>query len=216
MVYTFYSPWRQAETCEAIKATVLSMNGTVKDLSRGRLKAKWKTNGKRPGAFDHSCTFYVGDGAVRAVTDFKDTELIVMVFRKLTKPLAFWNAFLETFTKRYPDADFGIEAGIPELVAIQFLDDGTEQVLVSNTVNRPSWGGAALGGMLFGTAGAIIGGSGGRSYTTTTSHTAVSKLRFAMVRYSNGLVFRGKLINNGSLYQEVMVNISRFSNIDEK
>lgn len=216
MVFTFGTPWSQAETCEAIKATVLSMNGTIKDLSRGRLKAKWKINGKKPGVFDHCCTFYVGDGVVRAVTDFKDTEIIVMVFRKLSKPLALWNAFLENFTKRYPDADFGIEAGLPELVAIQFLDDGTEQVLVSNTVNRPSWGGAALGGMLFGTAGAIIGGSGGRSYTTTTAHTKVSKLRSALVRYSNGLVFQGKLINNGSLYQELMVNISRFSNFDEK
>ena len=211
MVYTFYTPWGQTGTCEAIKATVLSMNGTVKDLSRGRLMARWKTNLKKSGVFDHVCTFYVGDGVVRAVTDFKDTEIIVMVFRKMTKPLAFWNVFIENLIKHYPDVDFGIESGIPELVAVQFLDDGTEQVMVSNTKNNPSWCGAALGGMLFGTAGAIIGGSGGRSYTTTTVRTIVSKDRTAMVRYSNGLVFRGRMFNNGSLYQEIMVNMSRYS-----
>lgn len=211
MVFTFYSPWGQVETCEAIKATVLSMNGTVKNLSRGRLTAKWNTNLKKSGMFDHSCAFYVGDGVVRAVTDFKDTEIIVMVFRKMTNPLAFWDVFVDTLIKRYPGADFGIEPGIPELVAIQFLDDGMKQVMISNTVNRPSWGGAALGGLLFGTAGAIIGGSGGRSHTTTTTRTTVSKDRTAMVRYSNGLVFRGRMINNGSLYQEIMVNMSRLS-----
>lgn len=211
MVFTFSTPWGQAETCKAITETVLSMNGRIKDLSRYRLKARWKTNLKKSDVFDNNCTFYVGDGVVRAVTNFPDTEKIVMVFRRMNASLAFWNAFVENFLKCYPDVDFGIEPGIPELVAIQFLDDGTEQVMVSNTVNHPSWGGAALGGMLFGTAGAIIGGSGGRSHTTTTSHVEVSSLRYAMVRYSNGLVFRGKLTNNGSLYHEIMVNMNRLS-----
>ena len=211
MVFTFGTPWGQVETCDAIRATVLAMNGKVKDLGRGRLSAKWKTNMKKPGVFDHTCTFYVADGAVRAVTDYKDTEIIVMVFRKLTKPLAFWNVFLENLLRRYPGADFGVDSGIPELVAIQFLDDGTEQVMLSKTTNHPSWGGAALGGILFGSAGVIVGSSAGRSYTTTTTQTNISKLRYAMVRYSNGLVFRGKMINNGSLYHEIMVNMSRFS-----
>ena len=211
MVFTFYSPWGQEETCAAIKATVLSMNGTVKDLSRGRLTAKWKTTLKKSGMFDHSCAFYVGDGVVRAVTDYPDTEIIVMVFKKMTAPLEFWNVFVEQLLKRHPGADFGIESGIPELVAVQFMDDGMKQVMVSKTVNHPSWGGAALGGMLFGTAGAIIGASGGRSLTTTTTRNIVSKERVAMVRYSNGLVFQGKMINNGSLYQEIMVNMGRLS-----
>ena len=211
MVFTFGTPWRQADACEAIKATVLAMNGKVKDLGRGRLSTKWKTNLRKPGVFDHTCTFYVADGAVRAVTDYKDTEIIVMVFRKMTKPLAFWNVFLENLLRRYPGADFGVDSGIPELVAIQFLDDGTEQVMLSKTTNHPSWGGAALGGILFGSAGVIVGGSAGRSYTTTTTQTNISKLRHAMVRYSNGLVFRGKMINNGSLYQEIMVNMNRLA-----
>lgn len=211
MVFTFGTPWGRAETSEVIKETVLSMNGTVKELSRGRLTARWKTNLKKSSVFDHSCAFYIGDGVVRAVTDYKDTELIVMEFAKMTKPLAFWNVFVERLFERYPGVDFGIDGGLPELVAIQFLDDGTEQVLVSKTTNHPSWGGAALGGMLFGAAGAIIGGSAGRSITTTNTHTVISKIRTAMVRYSNGLAFRGKMINNGSLYQEIMVNMNGLS-----
>ena len=216
MLHTFCTPWGQTETCEAIKATVLAMNGTVKTLTRGRLNAKWKTNGKKPGLFDTGCTFYVGDGAVRAVTEYKDPTPVVMEFRKLNKPLAFWNTFVETFTKRYPDQNFGIEAGMPKLVAIQFLGDGIEQVLVSNTVNRPSLSGAILGGMLFGTAGAIIGGVAGERYTITAMHTTNAKLRIARVRYSSGLVYQGKLINNGSLYQEIMVNMDRLSTFDEE
>ena len=216
MVFTFGSPWGQAETCTAITETVLAMNGTVKDLGRGRLSAKWKTNMKKPGMFDNSCTFYVGNGAVRAVIACKDPEIIVMVYHKMTSLLAFWNAFLENLLGCYPGADFGVEAGIPELVAIQFLDDGTEQVMLSKTTNHPSWGGAALGGMLFGTAGAIIGGSAGKSYTTTTSQTKISRDRYALVRYSNGLVFRGRMINNGSLYQEIMVNMNRLGEVGQK
>lgn len=211
MVFTFGTPWGQAGTCEAIKATIRHMNGTVKDLSRGRLTAKWNVKLKNASVFDHSCTFYVGDGIVRAVTDFPDTEIIVMVFNKLTPPLAFWNVFVESLIKCCPGVDFGIVAGLPELVAIQFLDDGTQQVMVSKTTNHPSWGGAALGGMLFGTAGAIIGASGGRSLTTTNTRTTISKDRTAMVRYSNGLAFRGRMMNNSSLYHEIMVNMSRLS-----
>lgn len=210
-MFTFSTPWGQAETYEAIKSTVQSMNGWTKDLSRGRLATTWKTNLKKSGAFDRNCTFYVGDGVVRAVADYKDPELIVMVYKKMTPPLAFWDVFLEHLFERYPGIDFGVDSGVPELAAIQFLDDGTEQVMVSKTTQHPSWSGAALGGMLFGTAGAIIGGSGGRSLTTTNTRTIVSKDRTAMVRYSNGLVFRGKMINNGSLYQEIVVNMGRLS-----
>ena len=211
MVFTFVTPMSVQETCDAIKATVLSMNGKVKDLSRGRLKATWKTNLKKSGVFDHSCAFYVGDGVVRAITDFKDTEVIVMVFRKLTKPLAFWDVFLTRLIQRCPEADFGITAGIPELTAIQFIGDGTEQVMVSKTANHPAWGKAAIGGMLFGPAGAIIGGTGGKSHTTTTTQTKVSAFQEAMVRYSNGLVFRGKMFNNGTLHQEILANMNRLS-----
>lgn len=211
MVFTFCTPWKQAEACEAIKGVVLSLNGTIKDLGRGRLVARWKTNLKKTSVFDHICTFYVADGTVRAVTDHKDTEMIVMVFRRMTTPLAFWDIFLGCLIRRYPDVDFGVDAGIPELVAIQFLDNGTEQVLVTKTIHHPSLAGAALGGMLFGTAGAIVGGLAGKSYITTTTQSENSKLRTAMVRYSNGLVFRGKMINNGSLYHEIMVNMDRLS-----
>ena len=209
MVFIFSAPWEQGQTCEAIKTTVLSLNGTVNDLGRGRLEAKWNLARKKPGILDHKCVFYVGDGVVRAVTDFQDTEIIVMVYRKLSKALAFWDLFLENLLRRYPDVDFGVKPGLPALAAIQFLDDGTKQVLVSDRIHCPSWSGAVLGGLLFGTAGAIVGGLGGESYTTTTARTVVSKDRIAMVRYSNGLVFRGRMINNGSLYQEIMANMSR-------
>jgi hypothetical protein len=114
-----------------------------------------------------------------------------------------------------PGVDFGIRPGDLELVAVQFVGDGTEQVFVSTTRNSPSWGGAALGGMLFGTAGAIIGGSAGTSYTTGKSSTRFSNNVLAKGRYSNGLLTEGILSKNSPVYQEIMVNMSQLSDVTE-
>lgn len=214
MVYTFHSPWGVDETCNVIKLTVQSMSGTVKQLSPGCLEATWRT---RPchskqyhTVFPSKFRFYVGNGIVRAVIGNGNFSIIFMRFT-LGGLQIVWNAFIESLMKIAPGVDFGLKPGNAELVAVQFVGDDIEQVFVSTTTNSPSWGGAILGGLLFGTAGAIIGGSAGTSYTTGRSSTRFSNEVLAKARYSNGLLAEGLLSKNSPTYQEIMVNMSQFS-----
>ena len=215
MVYTFNSPWGMEETCNAIKATVESMRGTVVTASPGCLRAKWKTQPYHTAQhftlFPSEYTFYVGDGMVRVVKGTSEFPHIVMRFVAVRGVTAEWNAFIESLMKLYPDVDFGIRPGLPELVAIQFVDDGVEQVFVSTTKHSPSLGRAAIGGMLFGPAGAIIGASAGTSRTSGKSTTKFSDSLLARVRYSNGLLAEGALNRKSPQYHEIMANMSRLS-----
>lgn len=214
MVYTFHSPWDVAETLRVIERTVKSMNGTVRQISPGCLEARWRT---RPchskqyhTVFPSKYRFYVGDGIVRAVIGNANFNIIFMRF-KLGGLQIVWNAFIESLMKVAPGVDFDIRPGNVEIVAAQFVGDGVEQVFVSTTVHSPSWGGAALGGLLFGTAGAIIGGSAGTSYTTGKSSTRFSNEVMVKARYSNGLLAEGMLSKNSPTYQEILVNMSKYS-----
>lgn len=214
MVYTFQTPWGVNETCNVIKYTVESMNGKVKMVSPGCMKAKWNTQKYHSRRYytlgPTKFRFYIGDGIVRVVTGSAEMQIIRMRF-KLANVHIVWNAFIESLIKAVPGIDFGIRPGDPELVAAQFFDNGLEQVFVSTTRNHPSIGGAVLGGLLFGPAGAIIGGSSGRSYTTGKSSTNFSNIALVKARYSNGLLAEGRISKNSPTYQEIMVNMSRLS-----
>lgn len=214
MVYTFCTPWEMEETCNVIKLTVESMGGKVKMVSPGCLKAKWRTGRQHSKRFysvsPSKFRFYVGDGVVRVITGRNDSQVIPMRF-KIGKIHIVWNAFIESLLKIAPDVDFGLTPGNAELVAIQFVGEGIEETFVSTTRHSPSYGGAILGGMLFGPAGAIIGGSAGSSYTTGKSSTRLSGSVMARARYSNGLISEGTIYKNSSTYQEIMVNMSRLS-----
>lgn len=210
MVYTFHSPWGVAETCEAIITTVKYMGGKVKETSPGCIAAKWRSP-KFATVFPTEFRFYVGDGIVRAITGNMNMDIITMRFKVRGGFQSIWNWFIVNLVKRYPDVEFGLRPGDVELVAAQFVGGETEEVFVSTTRNSPSWGGAALGGLLFGTAGAIIGGSAGTSYTTGRSSTQFSGTVLVKARYSNGLLAEGKLQKNSPAYNEILVNMSRFS-----
>ena len=215
MVYTFHTPWRMNETCGVIKYTVESMNGKVKVVSPGYIKAKWATQPYHSKRFytlgRTKFKFYVGDGVVRVVTGSSDMQRICMRF-SLVKVHLVWNAFIESLYRVVPGVDFGIRPGDPELVEAQFFGNGLEEVFVSSTRHHPSIGGAVLGGMLFGTAGAIIGGSAGTSYTTGRTSTNFASTALVKARYSNGLLAEGKISRKSSTYHAIMANMSRLSN----
>ena len=214
MVYTFHSPWGVNETLGVIEHTVKSMYGKVKKISPGCIEATWRTcsfhSKQYHTVFPSKFRFYVGDGIVRAVIGNANFNMFVMRFN-LGGLQIVWNAFIESLMKVAPGVDFGIRPGNVELVTVQFVGDDIEQVFVSTTINSPSWGKAALGGMLFGTAGAIIGGTAGTSYTTGKSSTRFSNNVLARGRYSNGLLVEGMMLKSSPVYQEIMVNMSRLS-----
>lgn len=212
-IYTFRTPWGTDETCDVIKLTVESMKGTAKIVSPGRVSAKWKTqpfhSKQFHKMFPSKFTFYVGNGVVRAVGDACILSQKIFMRFNLTGQLAVWNAFIESLMKVASGVDFGIVPGDLELVAVQIVGDGLEEVFVSTTRSHPSLGGAVLGGMLFGTAGAIIGGSAGTSYTTGKSSARFSNNVLVRGRYSNGLLTEGMMSRNSPAYQEIMVNMSQ-------
>ena len=214
MVYTFRSPWGIDETCNVIKSTVESMRGKAKLVAPGCLQASWRTqpchSKQYHTVFPSKFTFYVGEGIVRAVTGSANFGIIVSRF-KIGGLQIVWNAFIESLMRVAPEVDFGIKSGNVELVAAQFVGDETEQVFVSTTHHSPSLSGAIFGGLLFGTPGAIIGSSYGTSHTSGKMTTQFSGTVLVKARYSNGLLAEGMLPKNSPAYNEILVNMSRYS-----
>jgi hypothetical protein len=215
MLFTFRTPWGASDTCDAIKTTVASMNGKIKEVSPGCYKAKWRIHPTRKSEFNYRCRFYVGEDMVRVIIKDTNEPKSIKKFSRLSRMMKFWNTFVEYLLQQYPDVDFGLTPGVPSVSAVKFYGDGTEQVFTSTTKNSPNIGGALVGGWLFGTAGAIIGGSSGRSYTTGSTRTEFSQTQLAIVRYTNGFIMEGKLLRDSPLYHEIMVNMSRLSNVVE-
>lgn len=216
MIYTFRSPWSAEVTSNVIIGTIQSMQGSVKIDRPGCFRATWKTqpyhSQQYHTVFPTQFTFYVGDGVVRAVTGTETMQALPVRYYRLAGTNVIWNAFIESLLRLVPGGNFGIKPGVPEMVAIQFFGDGTEQVLVSRTKNSPSLGGAALGGLLFGPAGALIGASAGTSHTTGRTSTRFSDEILAKALYSNGLVAEGVLSRKSPQYHAIMANMSRLSN----
>jgi hypothetical protein len=211
MVFTFQTPWGAAITIEAIKTTVAAMNGKIKEVSPGCYKAKWRIHPTHKTEFNYRCRFYVGDDMVRSIVKDTNGPKNIKKFRRLSRMMKFWNTFIEYLLLQYPDIDFGLAPGVPTVSAVKFFGDGTEQVFTSTTKTSPNIGGAIVGGWLFGTAGAIIGGTSGRSHTMGTSRREFTNSLLAKVRYTNGLVLEGTIRKNGSLYNEILVNMSKLS-----
>ena len=211
MVFTFHTPWGAADTSEAIKTTVVAMKGKIKEVSPGCFMAKWRIHPTRSGEFYYKCVFYVGDDMVRAIIKADIEPYGIKKFRRLSRMMKLWNTFIEHLLVQYPGIDFGLAPGIPTISAVKFYGDGTEQVCTSTTKTSPNIGAAIGGGWLFGTAGAIIGGTSGRSHTTATSRVEFSNYLLAKVRYSNGLVQEGLIGRGSSLYHEIIVNLSKLS-----
>jgi hypothetical protein len=211
MLFTFHTPGGASDTCDAIKTTVAAMNGKIKEVSPGCYKAKWRIHPTRKSEFNYRCRFYVGEDMVRVIIKDTNEPKSIKKFSRLSRMMKFWNTFVEYLLQQYPDVDFGLTPGVPSVSAVKFYGDGTEQVFTSTTKNSPNIGGALVGGWLFGTAGAIIGGSSGRSYTTGSTRTEFSQTQLATVRYSNGLVLEGDIRKNSPLYHEIMSNLSQLS-----
>jgi hypothetical protein len=212
MLFTFRTPWGAAETSEAIKSTIASLKGKVKEKSPGCIQGKWKINPDRWGDFMLKATFYIGDGTVRVIIKADIEPIWIKRTYRMGKELRFWNTFIVQLLARYPGVEFGLAPGEPAVSAVRFHGDGTVQVFTSTTNHSPSIGGALVGGMLFGTAGAIIGASGGSSHTEGYSSLGFSQSVLATVRYTNGFIMEGKLQRDSSLYHEIMVNMSQLSN----
>ena len=206
MVYSFFTPLSIEETSHAIQAAIRAINGKVRVYPDGRIVGKWRS----PRNLKKKFTFYIGDGIVRAVMGKHNMEIIIMRF-KLGGFHIIWDHFIKNLIKMNPGIDFGVTPGNVEIVAAEFVGNGTQQILVSTTYHSPSIIGAIVGGELWGPAGAMIGSSYGTSRTTTTMKTQFSNTVLTRVRYSNGLLAEGHLSINSPTYHELLVKYKRFS-----
>ena len=212
MLFTFRTPWGARETSEAIKNTITSLNGKVKEKYPGCLDGKW---GIEAGMWSMSRRgkFYVGEDMVRVIIKADVEPFMIKRTYRMGKELRFWNRFIEQLLARYPGVEFGIAPGEPTVSGVRLHGDGTVQVFTSTTSNSPNIGGAILGGLIFGAAGAVIGASSGSSHTEGYSKLGFSHSILATVRYTNGLIIEGNLVRNSPVYHEIMSNMSQLSDI---
>lgn len=227
-VFIFHSPKDVNETVGIIKAVVGHIGGKVKRESDNVISAAWRT--KKCLTFSPmKFTFYVGKDMIRAVTpasmgaavfsslasngaDQNTTDLVLMD-RGLGGPYEkAWNEFILGLEKHYPDIDFGISSGKIVVTDVKILGDRHQQVFTSRSVRNPSIGKALIGGALFGTPGAIVGGMSGTTYTQGKSADKLPSQVFATFRHSNGLVFDAVISKNSPTYHQIMVNMSELSN----
>lgn len=112
-----------------------------------------------------------------------------------------WSDLIENFKAEMPS--FPLRSGKPTPVAAIPCDDGLAQESVSTGKNM-SIGRAAVGGMLFGETGALIGGLSGTKKTTSQTKNIFSSTVLFRVLYSNGRVIERTVKKNSREYAELM------------
>ena len=215
LVFTFQSPVDASQTTNIIRRVVESMNGKIECVSSGHLIGAWRTQKNHSKQF-HSilptkCHFYIGTDMIRAVISTSVSPDMIGTYRYLRKEEIVWNAFIESLIEEYPDIEFSLKPGQPMLDAVQFVGDGTEQIYVSKSCERPSWSGVILGGILLGTTGVMLGAMSGTSHSKGATSTRFSDTLLARARYSNGLCVEGTVIRNSSAYHEILADMTRLS-----
>lgn len=111
-----------------------------------------------------------------------------------------WSDLIEDFCTALPS--FPLQSGKPTPVAATPCDDGLGQESVSKGKNM-SLGRAAVGGMLFGGTGALVGGLSGTKKTTAQTRNVFSSAVLFRVLYSNGRVIEKEVKKNSREYAEL-------------
>ena len=203
MIYSFFTPLDKVETCAAIKTAIAAIGGTIKEISPFTFSGKWRAK-QQSTVFPQKYTFYVDEGTVRAIWGAETPIAFLNTGFVPRGPQAVWNCLIESLLHLYPQYDFGLVPGNVELVAIEFLGDAAEEVLIAKTTHTPSLAGAIVGGELFGPVGAIIGSSYGTSRTTITSKVKYADCVLARGRFSNGLLAQGRISKKSRVYREIL------------
>lgn len=209
LTYTFHSLETVENTKQMIIGTIVSMCGKIKKIDGDVIIGTWRTR-KYQTLLPVKFTFYVGVDMVRVLAHGSCVQYVgtITIQGKLCGEELIWDAFIKALHRRYPDIDFGVTPGEAQIEAIRFIGDGIEEVFTATTRNRPSWGGALIGGALFGTAGAIIGASSGYSYTSGETCTRFSDELLAIARYTNGLTIEGSIKKNSNDYNIIKTNMT--------
>lgn len=192
MIYIFQSPLSREQTLQVVQEVVSAIGGTYKnDLGTWRAKGYATVLSSTAQFFYH---------------EKDDVCNVRVVFRRhSTDSRRFWRTFVEKLNQLHPETDFGITGKTPyELVAVVDLQNDVETVHFSKTRGGLSIGGFLLGGLAFGTPGAIVGGLSGTQRTTGTTRTVRSDRVNVRLLWSDGLLHDQWVDKRESLYHEIM------------
>ena len=208
-LFTFNSPMETTETCKIIKDVIASIGGKLKFERGNIIEATWRSP-KFKTLFPSRFAFYVGANMVR-VTMSTGVWREIMYERGRGGADEIWHKFVEELLSQHPSIDFGLSLDRVVMEYVKFFGDGTEQVFTSHSRSKPSLGGAIVGGLLFGSTGAILGGMNTRTVTSGRTITRFSNTILATCRYTNGLVLNGEITVHSPFYNEIMANMSQLT-----
>lgn len=195
--YCFVAPFSTQDTIAKI-TDVLAKTGEVRSVDplhctvSGKLQVDLKKKRK--------IVFYV---------ERNESECRVRAIFKNVANDAWWDFFLQELFDSSPGVDYGVSLanGTPQLAAVLNLSGDTSQVSFSKTTGGRSLGGFLVGGALFGTAGAVVGGLSGNQRTVTHTGTVFSNSLLVRIIYNNGRLWEGTVNKGSKLYNEIMVNL---------
>lgn len=197
LLVTFFSPESVEETKSAIRNVVRELNGKVNKTEGNNIYAEWRSK-RFLKVIPTKFTFFVGTDMVRVIvggTSLKGNGTLPVVKElRLAQDWYLWDDFLIKLHELYPSDDFCLKSGKPTIDTIKFLSDGVQQVYTTST-----WYNDAIPLL-----------PGGIARGVTTSETKMSNKLLAQVRYTNGYTYEGELNRNSALYQEIIVNMSRY------
>ncbi len=206
--YQFSLPMATSESYQLIKR-VCERSCTVKqDCPNESIEVRTKF---RMGKGSLPFVFYLReleDGTEVMVSSDNATLTGALVAMNGNKPESVWDLpdkewsdLIEDFRKEYPA--FPLQVGKPVPVAAEPCDDGMGQESTCRGKNV-SLGRAAVGGMMFGGAGAVVGGFSGTKKTLSQSRNIFSATVLFRVLYSNGRLIERTVKKNSREFAELM------------
>lgn len=130
------------------------------------------------------------------------------VFHKLAND-DWWDMVIVALSSEFSPRSIEISRaeGHPYIASVLYLGDDTQTVHRFNTKSSPSLGGFLVGGLLFGEAGAVVGGLSGKSRTYGVSRSQFSNSQLVRLIYSDGRLWEGEVRKGTQIYNEIMVNL---------
>lgn len=198
-IYAFFCPKPVTEVTEFIRQAMLTV-GIVKiaDARRGYVLGAYRVSRFRTIKME----FYIerNPSACKIRAIFHGSVLMSVKDK-------WWDDFLNALFAVAPGVDFGVNVsyGKPLVCGVQFLEGETQQVYYSHTSGGTSLAGFMLGGLLFGEAGAIVGGFSGSKHTTGSVRTEFMTRQLVKVIYDNGRMWEGRVKKDSPLYNELIL-----------
>ncbi len=207
-IFTFSSPGSYEETVSMIKAAVANIGGKTKDEYTGHLNCNWRGDKALLGYWYE---FFIGGSptVVRVIAPLPADDMmgVITKLHVETSVDKLWGRFMRSLLSLYPDVDFGLTVGMPEIDSILYYGGDVEQVYVTNSKHHPSYTKAVIGGALFGEMGAVVGAMGGRSRMETTSFGRAARSVYIKMRLTNGRLKEGTVQTKSRIYQEIMTRV---------